>query len=173
MDISATNAGFLATHPDIRRKLLRKLRPLQVIVMAIKPKFAKAIYDGWKNWEFRKAPPPLFRWLYVYESAPVSAVTGRVLFTESVTGIPQCVLEIVKTNRCFTKNLAGISLSELEEYAGKRLVTALRVYKAERFEKPIPITAKPPQNWGRFTCRTVQKQTAQSEGGVRGSEAQT
>ena len=158
MDVSAFNTVFLATHPEIRRKIERKIRPSKVIVMAIKPKYAKAIYEYRKNWEFRKAPPPLFRWLYVYESAPVSAVTGRIIFSESVTGIPMAVLDIIKTNKAYTKNLPGISLLDLEDYAGKKLVTALRVYKVERFEKPIPITAKPPQNWGRFAYTTAPKE---------------
>ena len=126
------------------------MKKKRIIIMAIKPKYAEAIYSGKKRWEFRKAPPPLFKWLYVYESAPVSAVTGMVMFSESVTGIPIAVMDIVKTNKLYTKNLAGISLPDLEEYAGKNLVTALRVYKAERFEKPVPISAKPPQNWGRY-----------------------
>ncbi len=57
------NQLFLAAHPDIRRKIraeYRKAHP-PVIVMAIKPKFAKAIYEGRKNWEFRKAPPHVDR----------------------------------------------------------------------------------------------------------------
>ena len=131
-----------------------------VIVMAIKPKFAKAIYEGRKNWEFRKAPPPLFKTIYLYESAPVSAITGVVVFGEAVTGLPLAVWEIVKTNRCFVKNLAGISLFDLEEYAGKKLVTALRVTEAARLNKPIPLVGKPPQNWGRFAYQTTKESEA-------------
>lgn len=123
---------------------------MKVIVLAIKPKYAKAIYEGRKNWEFRKAPPPLFKWIYVYESAPVSAVTGMVMFSESVTGLPMAVMEIVKTNKCFRRNLPGISFCELNEYAGARPVTALRVHEAARLDKPIPLVGKPPQNWGRY-----------------------
>ena len=120
-----------------------------VIVMAIKPKFAKAIYEGRKNWEFRKAPPPLFKTIYLYESAPVSAITGAVVFGEAVTGLPLSVWEIVNRNRCFTKNLAGISLCDLEEYAGEKLVTALRVTETAQFN--VSFDGKPPLNWGRFT----------------------
>ena len=74
LPINEMNQLFLATHPDIRRKLraeYRKARPT-VIVMSIKPKYAKAIYEGRKNWEFRKAPPPIYKEIYIYESAPVS-----------------------------------------------------------------------------------------------------
>lgn len=125
---------------------------IKVIVMSLKPKYAKAIYEGKKNWEFRKAPPPLFRPVFIYESAPVSAITGWVVFSDSVTGVPLCVWDFVRTNRCYPKNLPGINRDELEQYAGERLVTALRVYKAERANHPIEFYGRPPQNWGRFSC---------------------
>ena len=146
------NQLYLATHPEVRRKLsaeYRKAHP-SVIVMAIKPKYAKAIYEGRKNWEFRKAPPPIYKEIYLYESAPVSRITGRISFCASVTGVWIDVWEMVKTNRCFTRNLPGIKASELEEYAGTHDVTALRVYRVERLEKSPTFGAKPPQNWGRF-----------------------
>ena len=162
------NAAFLLSHPDYARKVLgmpshpKQPRRPKVIVMSIKPKYAKAIYEGRKLWEFRKVPPPLYTRVYIYESAPVSAVTGQVYFSESVTGCPFVVYDIVKTNRCFTKNTTGISLLELESYAGKHLVTALRVFEPERFDHPIPFDAKPPQNWGRFAYTTKSKEDAAS-----------
>lgn len=152
--ISPYNAAFLLSHPDFAQKLLRRPSRPKVIVMALKPAYAKAIYEGKKQWEFRKAPPPLYTRIYIYESAPVSAVTGWVYFSESVTGVPVVVWDMVRTNRCFTKNLTGISLPALQAYAGKKLVTALRVYKPERLDRPIPFDAKPPQNWGRYAYTT-------------------
>ena len=157
MNLNAINAAFLLGHPEFARKLLRKPKVPKVIVMSIKPKYAKAIYEGRKQWEFRKAPPPLLTRIYIYESAPVSKVTGWLCFSDAVTGIPLTVWDIVKTNRCYTKNLTGISLDELKVYAGKKLVTALRVFEPTRAEHPISFVAKPPQNWGRFaytTCPT-------------------
>ena len=154
LPINEMNQLFLATHPDIRRKLraeYRKAHP-PVIVMAIKPKYAKAIYEGRKNWEFRKAPPPIFKKIYIYESAPVSRITGLIMFCTAVTGTWIDVWEMVKTNRCFTPNLPGIKMVELEDYAAKHDVTALRVYKAERLEHEVTFCAKPPQNWGRFAA---------------------
>jgi predicted transcriptional regulator len=153
MDINTMNQAFLAANPEIRKSLKKaydKSHP-KVIVMSLKPKYAKAIYEGRKNWEFRKTPPPLFKTIYIYESAPVSKITGTVLFSEEIRGVPLSVYEIVKTNKCFTRNLPGISYSELEEYAGSlNLVSALRVHRAERLEHPITFSAKPPQNWGTF-----------------------
>ena len=168
LPINEMNQLFLATHPDIRRNIraeYRKAHP-PVIVMAIKPKYAKAIYEGRKNWEFRKAPPPIYKWIYIYESAPVSRITGRIIFCAAVSGTWLDVWEMVKTNRCFTRNLAGIKLVELEDYAGKHDVTALRVYKAEKLEHDVALNAKPPQNWGRFaaTYRDTPKKEVEAQG---------
>ncbi len=147
------NSIYCLTHPELLHKInaaRRARRAASVIVLAIKPKYAKAIYEGRKNWEFRKAPPPLYREMYVYESAPVSAVTGTIIFGESVTGIPLAVMDMVKTNRCFTRNLPRIAFDDLATYAGKNLVTALRVMEAKRFDKPVAFNPKPPQNWARY-----------------------
>ena len=153
MDVNTMNQAFLAFNPEIRKRLKKeydKSHP-KVIVMSLKPKYAKAIYEGRKNWEFRKAPPPLFMTIYIYESAPVSKITGTVLFSEEIRGLPLSVYEIAKTNKCFMRNLPGITELELEEYTGaNNLVSALRVHRAERLEHPIIFAAKPPQNWGTF-----------------------
>ena len=155
LDFVATmNSVYLLEHPEIaraaraRRRAERRART--VLVLAIKPKYAKAIYEGRKHWEFRKAPPPLFREMYVYESAPISAVTGTIAFSESVTGMPMMVWDTVLTNKCFARNLTGISFPELEAYTGTHPVTALRVFDSKRFDKPVKISARPPQNWGRY-----------------------
>lgn len=124
----------------------------KAIVMAIRPKYARAIYEGRKNWEFRKVPPPLFRTIYIYESAPVSRITGTVAFSEAVTGVPAAVAAIVRRNGAYARNLPGISPTELEAYAGIMPVTALRVYRARRLDREIRLEGRPPQNWGRFVA---------------------
>ena len=153
MDVNTMNQMFLSANPEIRKNLKKtydKSHP-KVIVMSLKPKYAKAIYEGRKNWEFRKAPPPLFKTIYIYESAPVSKITGTVVFSEEVRGIPLTVYDIVKTNKCFTSNRPGITLFELEQYAkSPSLVSALRVLDAGRLENDISFNVKPPQNWGTF-----------------------
>ena len=62
--------------------------------------------------------------------------------------------------KCFTRNLPGIKLDELEDYAGKHDVTALRVFQAERLEHEVTFGAKPPQNWGRFAATYRARQQA-------------
>ena len=156
MDVNTMNQMFLLANPEIRKRLKKeydKSSP-KVIVMSMKPKYARAIYEGRKNWEFRKAPPPLFKTIYIYESAPVSKITGTVVFSEEVRGIPLTVYDIVKTNKCFPSNRPGITLFELEQYAkSPSLVSALRVLDAGRLENDISFNVKPPQNWGTFRGR--------------------
>ena len=84
------------------------------------------------------------------------------MFCASVTGNWPVVWEMVKTNKCFTRNLPGIKEAELDDYAGRHDVTALRVYKAERLEHEVTFGAKPPQNWGRFAA--TYRDTPKEEG---------
>ena len=165
--VAAMNSVYLLQHPEIARVARARgraeRRARTVLVLAIKPKYAKAIYEGRKHWEFRKAPPPLFREMYVYESAPISAVTGTITFSESVTGIPMAVWDIVRTNKCFTRNLTGISFPDLEAYTGKHTVTALRVLDSKRFDKPVKFGPRPPQNWGKYILQRAAAETAESE----------
>ena len=118
------------------------------VIMAIKPRFAKMIYEGRKVWEFRKAPPPLMRLAYVYESAPVSAITGTLMFRSKVEGILDDVWETVTCSKVFTCNGTGIGYDALREYVGHSLtVAALRVCAVEKMDKPVKIAFRPPQNW--------------------------
>ena len=108
------------------------------IIMAIKPRFAKLIYSGRKVWEFRKTPPPLMRLVLIYESAPVSAITGTLMFWSKVEGILDDVWETVSTSKVFTFNGTGIGYDALREYVGDSpTVEALRVCEVERFEKQV------------------------------------
>ena len=159
--MSEYNALFLATHPDIaasiaadyKRNVRKEFNRThgKMVVMAIKPKYARLIYSGKKVWEFRKAPPPLMTEILIYESAPVSAITGSLIFSSKVEGWASDVIEMVKMNKAFTCNLCGIGVDELIAYAGEgKKLAALRVFDPKRFDKPIPLKVKPPQNWGTF-----------------------
>lgn len=123
----------------------------RALVISIKPNYAKLIYEGKKQWEFRKAPPPLLKELFVYESAPVSCITGVIIFSSMICGSVCDVYESIRQNTAFTKNLTGISFSNLLDYVGRgQSVAALRVGAFRRFPSPAPLVCKPPQNWG--TC---------------------
>ena len=46
----------------------------------------------------------------------------------------------------------GITASELQDYAGgeKGQVSALKVLSCVKFETPIELRSRPPQNWARY-----------------------
>lgn len=118
------------------------------VIMAIKPKYAKMIYEGRKQWEFRKTPPPLMRLVYIYESAPISAITGTLMFRSKVEGIIEDVLETVSRSKVFTHNGTGIGYDALREYVGHSpTVAALRVCAVERMDRPVKVSFRPPLNW--------------------------
>ena len=49
---------------------------MRACLMSIKPKWAKELYSGKKTVEFRKSSPAVGSLVFLYESAPVRAVTG-------------------------------------------------------------------------------------------------
>lgn len=124
----------------------------KAIVLAIKPKYAEKIYSGKKRWEFRKAPPPVPSWVLLYESAPVSKITGMVYLAAKVQGLPEFVWDMVRTQK-IVGGSAGITVETYREYVGKaKSVTACMTFNAERFDNPLEFQAgsHPPQNWGRY-----------------------
>ncbi len=128
---------------------------MKVLVMSIKPQYADAIYAGSKLFEFRKKPPTNLKAVYlVYESAPVSKLTGTVMFNGSFTfRARDMVFFIMRLMKC-KKNLAismmGISEKELIDYAGgpNNIVTALMIGDAKRDSYYAQYRIRPPQNWG-------------------------
>lgn len=129
---------------------MSKKKREKVYIMAIKPEYAKAIYEGKKNWEFRKVPPPIGERVFIYESAPVSAITGRVVFSLKIESLFASVYTAIMGCKQYCSNKPGITIGELGEYAGDKPVSALRVFDAIKFEEPIPLKFKPPMNWGRY-----------------------
>lgn len=124
----------------------------KIVVLAIKPKYAEAIYSGKKRWEFRKVPPPVPGWVYLYESAPVSKITGCVYLAFKVQGQPDNVWSIAKLQSLIGGS-TGISRPEFKAYVGKaKSVAACATFSAERYPEPIALDPgfHPPQNWGRY-----------------------
>ena len=135
---------------------------MNVLVMSIKPPYAEAIYSGAKHFEFRKKPPTNLKAVYlVYESAPVSKLTGTVMFCGSFTVRAGMMVEFIsrlmKVNKTLAREMMGISEKELIAYAGgpNNLVTALMVANAERDSHYEQYRIRPPQNWG--TIRAIRE----------------
>lgn len=129
------------------------------VLLAIKPKYAEAIYAGTKRWEFRKAPPPVPGWVFLYESAPVSAITGKVFLGAKIQGEPCVVWGCAKTQKTLDGSV-GITQKVFQAYVGKaNSVAACACFFAKKLPAPIPLPTgvRPPQNWGRYI---VQKSEA-------------
>ena len=122
-----------------------------VIILAIKPKYAAAIYAGTKRWEFRKVPPPVPGWVFLYETAPVSAVTGKVYLAAKIQGEAECVWGFAKTQKTIGGG-PGITVREFQAYFGKAKACACATFFAKRFDAPMPLPkgVRPPQNYGRY-----------------------
>lgn len=128
---------------------------MNVLVMSIKPQYAAAIYSGVKQFEFRKKPPTNLKAVYlVYESAPVSKLTGTVTFCGSFTVrsgmMVEFIMRLMKVNKTIAREMMGISEKELIAYAGgpNEPVTALMVGNSERDPHYEQYHIRPPQNWG-------------------------
>lgn len=124
-------------------------------VISIKPEYAEKIYTRQKIFEFRKVPPRDLRASYiVYESAPVSKMTGYIDFGASFTMPAWRVVGFVKRFLNCSKATAitaiGLSEKELIEYAGGPdcFVTALLIKSALKSHRLLDVKIKPPQNWG-------------------------
>lgn len=128
---------------------------MKVLVMSLKPQYAAAIYAGTKRFEFRKKPPTNLKAVYlVYESAPVSKLTGTVMFCGSFivrSGMMvEFIMRLMKVNKTLAREMMGISEKELIAYAGgpNEPVTALMVGNAERSPHYEQYHIRPPQSWG-------------------------
>ena len=125
----------------------------KAVILSIAPKYAKAIYEGRKHWEFRTQPPPVGYDVYLYETAPVCRVTGAMSFCYAVSGVPEYVWNVVKSLGHFhlrKYNKPGISRQQFYEYCkGKESVTALRIEVQVKMDTPqlLPDGVRPPQNW--------------------------
>ena len=132
-------------------------------VISIKPEYAEKIYIRQKIFEFRKVPPRDLRASYiVYESAPVSKMTGYIDFGASFTMPAWRVVGFVKRFLNCSKATAitamGLSEKELIEYAGGPdcFVTALLIKSALESHRLrlLDVKIRPPQNWGTFNFVT-------------------
>lgn len=128
---------------------------MRVYVISIKPQFAEKIYSGEKEFEFRKKPPTNLDALYlIYETAPVSKITGCVKFCASFTCLAYSMAgmlsTMMKVKRKDVVKYMGISEKNLIEYAGglDRFVTALYIQFAGRDKEYEKYPIRPPQNWG-------------------------
>lgn len=135
---------------------------MNAILLSIKPKWAKLIYDGEKDIEWRKNIPSLrghggdicsidATRAYLYETNPISAVTGYIEICSghrysNPRSIPEDFLAAGK-----------VPLDQLEKYAAGKDLYGWEIDITYKFDFPKKLSdfrnwrgailAKPPQSW--------------------------
>lgn len=124
---------------------------MKEILLSIHPKWAKLIYEGKKTIEWRKTFPKLAHRgcrVYIYETAPVKAVTGYFIF--------QCAFGMdVKEHESYPRAVEDgcVPLEDLVKYQGKsERIYGWFVRNPQRLEPPITLwyvtgLRRPPQSW--------------------------
>lgn len=103
------------------------------IIMSIRPKFAQAIIDGSKLYEYRKTIPKRhnIKKVYVYASKPIKGIVARFIIKKVICDTPQKVWEL-------THEHSGISEKEFFDYfRGRDKVYALHIENVLKFDMPI------------------------------------
>jgi predicted transcriptional regulator len=121
---------------------------LTSVLLSIKPKFAEAILEGTKTFEFRRAVfrRHTVRKIVIYASSPVSRVIGEFM----IDGI--LALEPRKLWAATAKG-AGVDRKFFDCYfSGCKIGFALRVHRPQRYAKPLRLEEhfglpRPPQSF--------------------------
>ena len=113
---------------------------MRTIIFSIKPKWAEKIYSREKHIEFRRAIPKCIHPgeeeyvnVLLYESAPVSKVTGRCLMCVSAFAPDGKFSDETLKKGCVTEQ-------EMASYSRGRPVYALSVSGAEKWDVPKDIS---------------------------------
>ncbi len=132
---------------------------MQDIVLAIKPEYASLIFEGKKKVEIRKKLPKEISlhhdgWIplkasdmmiYLYESSPVGKVTGFI----NVDGVFRADAYQLWGE---IGSRTGILWEDFVKYLGigssmDKKIFALRISIVVKFDKPLKLTCRPPQNF--------------------------
>lgn len=103
------------------------------VIMSIKPKYAQAIIDGDKLYEYRKTVPKKHdvKKVYVYASKPIKGIVARFIIKRVICDTPQKVWEL-------THEHGGISENEFFDYfRGRDKAYALQIENVLKFDMPI------------------------------------
>ena len=123
---------------------------MTVSLMSIKPKWAKELYSGKKSVEFRKSSPPVGSVVFLYESAPVQAVTGAFVVTATLCSCADLVWSALKVLKVWKPG--SVTRDQLCAYAGKGKCYAILMDGAWRFNENARVklekfAVRPPQSW--------------------------
>ena len=126
---------------------------MRVCLMSIKPKWAKKLYSGKKTVEFRKSSPAVGSLVFLYESAPVRAVTGCFLVQAVLTSNASHIWYALKELNCVWKS-GSVDRDFLFEYCGGAAGKCCAILAEDPLRFPETEWVKvekyavfPPQSW--------------------------
>ncbi len=118
------------------------------VLLSVKPRFAKLIFDGTKRFEYRKigfAKQDIQK-VVVYASSPIKKIIGEFQISEIILDTPDLIWMM-------TGKHAGIDKEYFFQYfEGKKKACAIGILKAIRYKVPLdPRTLRsnftPPQSF--------------------------
>ena len=143
------------------------------VILSLKPLWADRIYQQAKRMELRRRGMSLaYRQALVYESAPVSSITGRLRMGRAVEGDPDWLWR-----RWGARRLAGMGDEEYAAFsAGCDSLCAIDIAAAERID-PVPlrrlrqlgILRQPPMRWCRMNDDQMAALWTPEDGGINAS----
>ncbi len=116
------------------------------VLLSIKPEYANKIFDGSKQFEFRRT---IFRedvkTVVVYASSPMQLVIGEFQIEKVLSDTPENLWRL-------TREFAGIDEQFFYEYfADKAIGHAIKIKKTRKYRKPLCIREdfklSPPQSF--------------------------
>lgn len=127
----------------------------KILLLSIKPQFARSIFSGEKLYEFRKTKiREDARIVLLYASSPKQALVGFAEIEKILEGKPEDIWQK-------TKNKSGIEFSFFEEYyKGKEKAFALKLKNVCEFNAPIEPHAMfkdfvPPQSYAYLEMQKI------------------
>lgn len=112
---------------------IKDIGGLMDVLLSIKPKFAEAIIDGRKRYEFRKIKfaNKDINWVYIYSTSPVKKIIGIFKISSIIEDSPSALWDRLKDH-------AGISEEEFFNYfRDNEKGFALEIKDVQKFENPI------------------------------------
>ena len=103
------------------------------LIMSIRPKYAQAIIDGKKQYEYRKRLPKRtdIDKLYVYASKPIKAIIAYFTIGSVISDNPQKVWEL-------TKKDGGITKEQFNDYfKGRDIAHAIKIEDVTELVTPL------------------------------------
>lgn len=104
---------------------------MSTMLLSIKPKYAKVILEGKKQYEFRKTRPKAgVNRIIFYASSPQKQVVGEAVIDEILEGTPKEIWEIARTAAGITKKFF------FSYYSGKDKAIAYKLKDVMIYEEP-------------------------------------